>query len=699
MTASWRPREPLRYAVVCVWLAVLALAGGASRADEPQQMAVQLAALLVILVTFWAPRWDRLRQQRLPLLFAAACACLIVSQLVPLPFAIWCELPGHAFYATLAGSLGIPSAARPWSMTPDLTVNTLVAGLPPLATLVAAQSMPSSDRDKLILPIFAMTIAGAVLGLAQVTGGAIAPLLLYRTTNINVAVGFFANRNHHALMMAIGISLLAPVHSLLTPRPMLRPVALPLVIAMGSLLGLSVLATGSRAGLIAATLAALVPVVRGWKAVGRRDRPRAMQRKDRFLVAGAAILPTGLLALAIRGSHAPALVRLMHTQAQEESRLTWVPALAHTAEMFFPFGSGFGSFDSVYRRFEPTGLLNLHYANEAHNDLMQIAIEGGAPALGLLALFLAWWSRRGIALLRHGHEERADIGRLGLLQTGLILGFSLVDYPLRTPLISSVFVIACLAMLRAPTPLGGRKLSNGTMTTYLTGTVSAATVRDVEPAAPILLFAPERSATMRARPLFPAVLCLFAAACASAPPFGKPGDNIAVATRTVLPPPTPADLVQSVRPYLIGPFDKLTITVFAAPDLNGDVQADASGRISLPLVGMIQAAGLTPTQLSDLIAARLASYVRSPQVAVNLKEAISQTFTVDGQVNQPGIFPVIGNMSLMRAVATAKGMTEFAKLDDVVVFRTVGHEPMAALYNIGAIRRGIYPDPQSIPTT
>jgi len=107
------------------------------------------------------------------------------------------------------------------------------------------------------------------------------------------------------------------------------------------------------------------------------------------------------------------------------------------------------------------------------------------------------------------------------------------------------------------------------------------------------------------------------------------------------------------------------------------------------------AAGETPVELASQIARQLrASYVRDPHVTVNLEETTSQMFTVDGQVNQPGSYPVLGNVTLMRAVAAAKGAGEFARLDDVVVFRTVGGQHLAALYNLSAIRRGLYPDPK-----
>jgi polysaccharide export outer membrane protein len=170
---------------------------------------------------------------------------------------------------------------------------------------------------------------------------------------------------------------------------------------------------------------------------------------------------------------------------------------------------------------------------------------------------------------------------------------------------------------------------------------------------------------------------------------------MAVTPLTDLPPPTGADLMAATTPYRIGPLDKLNIAVFGVPELSGTFQADAAGRLSMPLIGEIDASGATPRELAAKIDGQLrGNYVRDPQVTVNLQETVSQVFTVDGQVTQPGSYPVIGNMTLMRAVATAKGASEYARLDDVVVFRTVNGKPLAALYNLGAIRRGVYADPK-----
>lgn len=125
------------------------------------------------------------------------------------------------------------------------------------------------------------------------------------------------------------------------------------------------------------------------------------------------------------------------------------------------------------------------------------------------------------------------------------------------------------------------------------------------------------------------------------------------------------------------------------------MQVDASGRVSMPLVGVIDARGKTALELASTIESALRGrYVRNPDVTVNIKSSVSQVVTVDGSVVEPGLYPVTNQMTLMRAVASAKGLSEFAKVDDVVILRTVAGRKMAGLYNIAAIRRGAYEDPQ-----
>jgi len=163
---------------------------------------------------------------------------------------------------------------------------------------------------------------------------------------------------------------------------------------------------------------------------------------------------------------------------------------------------------------------------------------------------------------------------------------------------------------------------------------------------------------------------------------------------TALPPPNRADLTAADRPALIGPLDTIQVSVFNVPDLDREMQVDASGRIAMPLAGTVDARGKTAEELSRTIEAALrARYVRNPEVTVNIRNSVSQVVTIDGQVVEPGLYPVTNQMTLMRVIASAKGMSEFARQDDVVILRTVENRRMAGLYNVAAIRRGAYDDP------
>jgi polysaccharide biosynthesis/export protein len=173
-------------------------------------------------------------------------------------------------------------------------------------------------------------------------------------------------------------------------------------------------------------------------------------------------------------------------------------------------------------------------------------------------------------------------------------------------------------------------------------------------------------------------------ACASTPKLG--GDpNLNVMQAEAMPPPDRMDLTNSGRSYYVGPFDRLNIDVFGVAELaKREVQVDASGKISYPLAGTLQVAGLTPREIEQLLTVELkAKYIRDPQV-----------IAVEGQVAKPGLYPVVGNLSLLRVMALAGGTTEFSKLNDVVIYRTVQGQRYAALYDLEQIRHGAYADPE-----
>jgi len=124
--------------------------------------------------------------------------------------------------------------------------------------------------------------------------------------------------------------------------------------------------------------------------------------------------------------------------------------------------------------------------------------------------------------------------------------------------------------------------------------------------------------------------------------------------------------------YRIGPQDLLEISVFEAPELNRAVRVSASGEISLPLLGVVQAAGLTPKALEFVLQELLRrSYMKDPHVSVFMKEMQSHPVSVFGAVKKPGVFQIDGPKSLVEILSMAEGLAEDAG-DTVIVMRGAG---------------------------
>lgn len=146
--------------------------------------------------------------------------------------------------------------------------------------------------------------------------------------------------------------------------------------------------------------------------------------------------------------------------------------------------------------------------------------------------------------------------------------------------------------------------------------------------------------------------------------------------------------------YRIAPLDTVSVNVFRQKDLSGDYEVDLTGRISMPLIGSVEAAELTTAQLDQKITAVYGQkYLVNPDVAVGVKSSTRRAVTVDGAVKSSGSFPVSGPLSLLQAIALSGGATEDANLRRVAVFRTVAGQRQAAAFDLQQIRRGQAADP------
>ncbi|SPF40158.1 conserved exported hypothetical protein [Candidatus Sulfotelmatobacter kueseliae] len=121
--------------------------------------------------------------------------------------------------------------------------------------------------------------------------------------------------------------------------------------------------------------------------------------------------------------------------------------------------------------------------------------------------------------------------------------------------------------------------------------------------------------------------------------------------------------------FVIGNDDVLAINVWKEPDISRSIPVRSDGKISLPLVGEVQAAGRTPLKLEQDIAAKLKNYIAEPEVTVIVQQINSQKFNILGQVSKPGSYPLTNSPTVLDAIAIAGGFRDFAKQKSIYVLR------------------------------
>ena len=442
-TTGFAERWPF-YATIGFIFACLLL-GGASRHDVVQHALLRpLAIMLAVGILCFAPRIDW-RAIRWPGTLLLALALIMLVQLVPLPWSWWTALPGRELARAAMGLIGATGAAHELSLTPDRTLNSLFALSVPAAVLLAMAALDPADRHAVLPWLAGAVVASMLLGLAQLVGLS-DRLYLYRITNLGSAVGFFANRNHNAALIAAALPLAACLATWPLRNARRRPILLLLASGTIALALLAILSIGSRWGLVLAVLGLAWALVIAWpqlrQGLGRRS---PLGRIGLFLVP---LLVVGsLAAAAVLSSRNEAVRRLAELTLSADSRLQTLPTTLAMMRELFPFGSGFGSFEFIYRAGEPGNLLSFQYLNHAHNDYVELLIEAGGAGLALLVAALGWYCLKLTGALRqrqfadkHDRPVALTAGAIGMIA----IVASIADYPLRTPIWMMVLAISAV---------------------------------------------------------------------------------------------------------------------------------------------------------------------------------------------------------------------------------------------------------------
>lgn len=394
-------------------------------------------------------------------MLAAVIAWMIV-QLIPLPSFIWHGFPGRDTVIAIDALLGQADIWRPISLTPSQTLNSLLGMSVPFAALLIAGQTDVDDQPKLLFAIVGIAVASTALAMLQIVAGPDSGLYFYRIANTDSMVGFFANRNHHAIFLASAILVVA----MLLRDEIMRRGRRALVcgwLAIAALLFTVMTALiGSRAGFMAGAAAfgvAYVIVIAAW-----RGRPSASTRggvklppvlsRDNILLYSPPLLLAALLVVALSVSdRTTGLSRFVNLDMVADARVTAWPTVKAMAGTYWTVGSGFGSFADAFQIYEPDAMLQPAYFNRAHNDWIEAVITGGLPFVMIIIASVLWVARtvRRTGMRNAIRGYRGD-KRLPVVAVLILLaGASLFDYPLRQPSIQ-VFVVFLIVFLCCPRP-------------------------------------------------------------------------------------------------------------------------------------------------------------------------------------------------------------------------------------------------------
>ena len=431
--------------VVVAFLCLLWVFGGATRSPYSLVGLILTGASLVVLAaSLWRLRVAIITgsmRQGFALILAATL--LVLVQLVPLPAGLWPGLAGREGLMHALSAAGIAPAWHALSLAPALTRETFLIVLPGFAMFMAATAVAPRHRAAVAMAVVGLALAAALWGLAQRQGGAGGTLYLYGQALRGSATGPFVNRN----LQAAGLYVAIPLLFALVVGGLRAHLGRVVMWVLGGFLLIGVIivglgATTSRAGILLAMLAVVLSTLLSLRrTVDAKATPAAKVVGFASVMAAMLLLVFGLTGI----------LRLAQTDFSTDYRAVMSAVSLATMKTYFPWGSGLGTFVPVYALHETPATMMGHFVIHAHNDWLELAIEGGVLAIALMAAFLLWYVAMTWRVWRQGGDGVEDVlARAASLSVLLLLLHSLGDFPLRMPYLMAVFALFLGFMAAGP---------------------------------------------------------------------------------------------------------------------------------------------------------------------------------------------------------------------------------------------------------
>lgn len=423
-----------------ILMTIACLFGGGGVAYGVANLAVQLAALLILALNGSALQQFFAKAPRTLSALAVLTMALPLLQLVPLPPSAWTALPGRSF----VNEALLASGGSGWHALSVDRARTFVAfiGLvAPFTIITLGWRAEGNATGRIALLIVALGLANVLLGAAQVLGHDTFGVLYVENEMPGVLFGFFANRNTTGIFLVCSLLMLTS----LPPRKMFSlgwqaKIAAAVMLATGAVL------TQSRTSIILLAIPLALAVIR-LIMLGMVRRQQGNQRSNTVLHAAlgaalAGIVVVGGMATFVSGSRVDTvLARFDKTQERRPS--IWEDS-RYAASRYWPVGAGMGTFDEVFQQDESLEYVSERRAGRAHNDYLEIAIEAGVFAIALVAAWALWVAFAAWRAITTPQRWPALAGAGILMAIALQ---SLLDYPLRNQamLCLAAFAIVLLA--------------------------------------------------------------------------------------------------------------------------------------------------------------------------------------------------------------------------------------------------------------
>ena len=380
-------------------------------------------SIAVLSAAVWRLRGAELAQLEInALILLTLCFGLMLVQLLPLPQSLWSVMGGRAFIVDGLTATQQTDAWLTLSLSPEATRQDILALLPGAAMFIAMLSLSREGTIALVFSIAGLALLGLLLSIVQktaalATGGFVNPNFFAAQLYMSIPfVIFLATRSSNKLMWILA-----------------GAIVLFCIIGIGQ--------SGSRFGLFIGLGVAFTSAL---------NSARVSHTFAAYGFMAATVLTVVVLLFGGAG-----LERIAGLQTALSARTQIFNTSLQALFSFLPVGSGFGSFVPVYQLFETPTQVTPRYVNHAHNDWVELLIEGGLFVAVLMVSFLRWFGQA----LYTAWDRNSELGKAAAISIFAVLLHSLADYPLRTPALLVLFACCCAVLARVAVPRKNDKRS------------------------------------------------------------------------------------------------------------------------------------------------------------------------------------------------------------------------------------------------